>query len=282
MTYYYTIIEDCISYVENNLEHELSVQEISEKFFFSKFHFYRIFKAFTSYSLTEYIDRRRMTKAVKLLINEDYNVLETALMCGYNSHEVFSRKFKKEYGVSPSKFRLDPFPIESFDRLDVIKREFVNRNNDVIINYKVIEIKDIFVQDFVKKTFDYDLSEETSNYMYNNNSFRWFSESVEESPLYLMIQMDYKKEKKLELFFGYENIQDDEFRFSDLVIPSSRYVVFYFENVSLKDTKIVTRDIHKCIMLENLVVEDTPIQVFGFHKDVYGESTQLELYVPIK
>ena len=47
-------------------------------------------------------------------------MLEVALGCGYDSHEAFTRAFKKEFGVPPFQFRSDGGPARRIDRINLI------------------------------------------------------------------------------------------------------------------------------------------------------------------
>ena len=89
---------------------DLTTEKISERFFYSKE---------TSYTIKHYLDRRRLSRSVELLENHNFTILEVALMCGINSHEVFTRKFKKEFGITPSEYRKSDIHLDTFKRLDV-------------------------------------------------------------------------------------------------------------------------------------------------------------------
>ena len=55
-------INKAVDYIEKNLDNELSLEKISSAANFSKFHFHRIFAAFTRETLNNYIKRRRLEK----------------------------------------------------------------------------------------------------------------------------------------------------------------------------------------------------------------------------
>ena len=62
---------------------------------------YRRTKDLTGMSTSEYIRRHRLAKAMQLL-REGHSVSEVSFLCGFNSPKYFSRRFKDEYGLSPS------------------------------------------------------------------------------------------------------------------------------------------------------------------------------------
>lgn len=99
-------INKVIDYIENNLDEDLSLHKLSEVANFSQFHFHRIFSAFIGETINEFIKRKRVEKAARLLlINTDKPILEIAEYCGFNSFSVFCRNFKDRYQLSANKFR---------------------------------------------------------------------------------------------------------------------------------------------------------------------------------
>jgi len=98
-------IQKTISYIETNLSNKLSLDELADIAGFSKYHFLRIFKHETGSRLFEHIQNRRMARAAKLLLFTQQNILDIALMYRFDSQEAFTRAFKKEYNLSPGRYR---------------------------------------------------------------------------------------------------------------------------------------------------------------------------------
>ncbi|SDS14123.1 transcriptional regulator, AraC family [Formosa sp. Hel1_31_208] len=99
-------INKALLYIEEHLEHELSLTEISNIAHYSPYHFHRIFKAFTKETLNHYIARKRVEKAsADLLHRDDMSISELSTRYGFTSNSSFTRAFKKFYGMSPSHFR---------------------------------------------------------------------------------------------------------------------------------------------------------------------------------
>jgi AraC family transcriptional regulator len=95
-----------IDFIENNLDEELTPEKISDVANFSRFHFHRIFAAFTGETLNEFIKRKRAEKAAFLLLNEpDKAIAEIAERCGYNSTAVFCRNFRERFGTNAGEYR---------------------------------------------------------------------------------------------------------------------------------------------------------------------------------
>jgi len=99
-------INSITDYIESNLDSPLSLEILSNHTGLSKFHFHRIFKAFTGETLYGFILRLRIEKAATLLlITDKKNLTDIAFSCGFNDSATFSRAFKKHFGISPSSWK---------------------------------------------------------------------------------------------------------------------------------------------------------------------------------
>ncbi len=83
----------------------LTVASLSRSCSLSEAYFRRIFSAKYGVSPKEYITKRRMEFAARLLLDDTFSVCEVAAMSGYPEACRFSREFKKAFGTSPRAFR---------------------------------------------------------------------------------------------------------------------------------------------------------------------------------
>ena len=90
---------------QNAADNEISVEDVAANAGFSIDYFNRIFLTHTGFTVTAYMNYVRLKNATKLLRTTDKSVLEIALEIGYDSHEGFTKAFKKKYGVTPSEYR---------------------------------------------------------------------------------------------------------------------------------------------------------------------------------
>ena len=98
-------VKTAIEYIERRLGTEIRVDDVAEAAGFSKFHFCRIFKAETGLTVYEYVQRRRLARGAYLLLHGSVSVLDIALELCFGSQEVFSRAFKRVYGLPPGRYR---------------------------------------------------------------------------------------------------------------------------------------------------------------------------------
>ena len=92
--------------IENNLKNEgMDLEWVAMQMHFSTSYVRQIFKQQTGEALGEYLIRKRMEKAGKLLQKTGLNIQEVAEECGYGNQRYFARSFKKFYGCTPTQFK---------------------------------------------------------------------------------------------------------------------------------------------------------------------------------
>ncbi len=98
-------LQSAVTFIENNLEGELSVKSISKSTNISKSALYDKFHKNYGCTLNEYINKKRIDKAKFLLKNTNYSIDDIAVKTGFSSASYFSKCFKKQMGISPLKFK---------------------------------------------------------------------------------------------------------------------------------------------------------------------------------
>lgn len=97
-------IEDTLSFINENLSRELSVEMLSERVFLSRYHFMRLFKERTGSTVHAYIRQKRLLYAARL-IREGVTAGKAASDCGFTDYSAFHRAFKESFGISPGKLK---------------------------------------------------------------------------------------------------------------------------------------------------------------------------------
>ena len=91
-------------YVAENYS-TVTLEELSEKFFYSKTHICRLFITHTGKSFNQTLMQMKVNHACKYLKNTDMSVEEISRQVGYDSVEYFQRLFKKKIGKTPGEYR---------------------------------------------------------------------------------------------------------------------------------------------------------------------------------
>ena len=97
-------IDKVIAYVEQNINATLDIKDLADTACMSEFHFIRIFSEFCGCTPYQFIIKKRIEKAIKLLRHNAFSVHEISQACGYDSVQTFRKCFKRETGYSPREF----------------------------------------------------------------------------------------------------------------------------------------------------------------------------------
>ncbi|MBR4356959.1 MAG: helix-turn-helix domain-containing protein [Butyrivibrio sp.] len=96
---------EIIEYINENLQKDLSIDSIADKFYLSKYHMMRIFKSETGYSVHRYISEKRILLARNLIMSGIPSTT-ACLECGFKDYSSFSRAFKNQLGILPSEVKI--------------------------------------------------------------------------------------------------------------------------------------------------------------------------------
>lgn len=132
-------LNQAVTYIEQNLDHEIDFDHLARIACCSTFHFQRMFSYIANVPLSEYIRRRRMTAAALELQNSDIKILDLSLKYGYESPTSFNRAFQNVHGVSPSVARAEGITLKAYPRMSFQ----ITIKGEVEMNYR-IEKKDAF------------------------------------------------------------------------------------------------------------------------------------------
>lgn len=100
-------LERVCDYIRENLDCEISLDDLAGIACLSVFHFCRAFKIATGSSPFQYISSLRIDKAKALLGEKNVTIDEIALSAGFSSGANLARAFKKAVGLSPSEYRIN-------------------------------------------------------------------------------------------------------------------------------------------------------------------------------
>jgi AraC-like DNA-binding protein len=97
-------IRRILSYVNEHLTEELSVEALAERVYLSRYHFMRLFKAQTGSTVHAYIRQKRLLWAARL-IREGVPAGKAASDSGFGDYSAFHRAFRECFGISPAELK---------------------------------------------------------------------------------------------------------------------------------------------------------------------------------
>jgi AraC family transcriptional regulator len=92
-------------FIEENLEHDLTLAEIAEIAELSPFHFARSFKQATGSTPIQFLTQRRIDLAKRLLVESELPIVEVGLRAGFKNQSHFTTLFRKTTAMTPKAYR---------------------------------------------------------------------------------------------------------------------------------------------------------------------------------
>jgi AraC family transcriptional regulator len=112
-----TQLSQAIDYIENNLADNISYDEAAKIACCSTYYFQRMFSYVAGIPLSDYVRRRRMTKAAFELQISEAKVMDIGSKYGYVSPTSFNRAFQKVHGASPTAARRSGTILNAYPRI---------------------------------------------------------------------------------------------------------------------------------------------------------------------
>lgn len=214
-----------IKYIEDNLTENIEYKKLAQIVGTSEYTLQRIFIFLTNMSLSEYIRKRRLSRAFEELKIADIKIIDLAIKYKYDSQISFARAFKAMFGMTPSECKINnneykQFPIITFSN---------NNNTYEELNYEIKDINEVklyCVETSAKTQEDllYNIRKLYSD-IENNGLYRKFSENG-------MYGISICKEDKYIYYVGSNKKYDNTIEF---IIPAGKYAIFSVNSREQKD-----------------------------------------------
>ncbi len=110
-------------YINQNYATRITLESLSNRFFYSKTTIMNAFKSSYGMSVNQYLQDTRLNHALQLLEQADYSIHYISKECGFLDQNYFSKVFSKKYGVAPSSYQKNQICYCS-DQTKYVKNEF--------------------------------------------------------------------------------------------------------------------------------------------------------------
>lgn len=98
-------LQDILDIILDNLEEPLSISKISQIFGISTRQIERLFFRHLSTSPVKFYRREQLELSMKLLEQTNMPIIEIAIACGYHTPSTFNKRFRHEFGITPTTAR---------------------------------------------------------------------------------------------------------------------------------------------------------------------------------
>ncbi|WP_432661960.1 AraC family transcriptional regulator [Wukongibacter baidiensis] len=285
MNLYISLINNTIEYIEENIHERLTLEDISRRFCVSEFHFNRMFKTVVGKTLKQYILGRKLTLAYHRLRKCDNSIIDIAYDIGFQYPEVFSRAFKKQFGISPSACRDREIDIDLVEKAIVIERD--------IINYKgVLTLKGVYeyLNDlYLKGTYlEVDLNKDRFEMLMKSTGTTFLEESekvnyLDHERFYTVVNCHGDESGKYTIFYGKEaHTHSGESIFQSRIVPEGWYAKFLYNGNMFDIRETFTDDLYRWIMLKEIEFNPNGVGMVNIYGNDYSGDGNVQILVPIK
>ncbi|MTI67947.1 MAG: AraC family transcriptional regulator [Firmicutes bacterium] len=220
-------LNQAIEYIESNLEDEISYDKAAKIACCSTYYFQRMFSYVAGIPLSEYIRRRRMTKAAFELQVSEEKVMDIGLKYGYDLPTSFNRAFQNVHGVAPTTARKEGTQLNAYPRINfsinVIGGENmsyrVERKGPIRIVGTRVPLKEDIEKNFqiVPKFWDKTLK---------SNLYSEICRLANQNPYGILGITVYKNPEEIYYYIAASSDKDAPEELVEYEIPSATWVIF--------------------------------------------------------
>lgn len=93
------------AYIDQNLEGKIALREIAESEGLSSCHLSHLFSTSLGITFQDYVNQRRLERAISLIQIPEKRVTDIAYECGFSDPKYMTNMFRKQFGCTPNEFR---------------------------------------------------------------------------------------------------------------------------------------------------------------------------------
>lgn len=99
------VIHKSLQYIHQHYFEKITLESAAQRVHLSPSYFSKIFKKEMGSNFNAYLNKQRIEKSKKLLLEDEYTLIEIAMIVGFEDHSYFTKVFKKNTSVTPSQYR---------------------------------------------------------------------------------------------------------------------------------------------------------------------------------
>jgi AraC-like DNA-binding protein len=94
-------VRDLLRYLDRHLTEDITIDDLAERFYLSKYHMMRLFRRETGTTIHGYLTERRLMLA-RSLIQSGLSATDACFRGGFRSYSSFTRAYGKHFGCTPT------------------------------------------------------------------------------------------------------------------------------------------------------------------------------------
>lgn len=292
---YYKRIQKVIDHIELHLHDELTLIDLASVANHSPYHFHKVFSALTGVSIMEYVRKRRLSLSAQDLLMTKTSILEIALHYQFETHDSFTRAFKKHFGILPSEFRKNNKEYSPPKKMNLLTHINIHNFRSYVMDPKIIKRPSFFLLGHGLKTNTKDgnnlkeIPRFWDNYM-KKELCKTIPGKINPNQEYGLCYDFNPQTLDMCYMIGYEvkNLENIPEGMCGKEVPASLYVCFTTPKVLRKDFVTSIQETTKFIYREWLPQSGYQYNENGNDFEIYDErcfgdiDCQMDIFIPIK
>jgi AraC family transcriptional regulator len=285
MNLYVNLMIHVIDYIEENIQENITLTSISGKFNISEYHFDRLFNTIVGKSLKQYILGRKLTTASHKLNFTNESIIEVALNLGFEYPEVFSRAFKKQFGMSPSDYRNGKPKLKTVDKAEIIPREIMNYMGGVTIKAYYSYLEPLLLTGI---SIDVDVNDSNYGSVLKQESDRFLTLSqnlsyLDHDKFYSTVSCHGDGGSQYTVFSGKRVLQKDTVHvFKQRVLPGGWYAGFVYQGDMIEIRSDFEKDLFRWIAMKEIALNPNGIGMISIYDQDYPQTQIVNILIPVK
>ncbi len=285
MNYYIKLINETVDYIEEYLSDRLSLSILSKHFGVSDFHFNRMFKTVSGVTLKQYILGRKLTRASELLSMKERPIIDIAYDLGFEYPEVFSRAFKKQFGISPSVYQKNSSRLEGVPKAFIAEREIMNYRGVLALKGDYRYLDEISL---VGVSTDTDMSSKEQEVILRTRTEQYLSNTAEQDGFnqerfFTVVNCHGEENEGYTVFCGKELLKEASIGvYQKRLIPSGWYVSFQYYGDIIEIREAFVDDLYRWIIINEAELNPNGIGMINIYPKDYPNSNNITILVPVK
>jgi AraC family transcriptional regulator len=281
---YIQVIHEALDYIEDHLNAPIRVEDLSRQVYLSEFHFNRLFKTAVGLSPKQYILGRKMTLAQTRLKDSGDSLIDIACELGFEYPEVFSRAFKKQFGISPHRYRIQQPALSTVPKADVIVRNWTNYQGTLVVKADFVELEPMELEgcrsevNLLQPGYEQKLRAAGEYFAAASAGFM----HMNPHRLFSVVNCHDGDDGTYDVFIGRECLfQSTHKRLAFRQVPGGWYARFDYQGDMVDIRSTFVDDLFRWILIKDIRLNSNGVGMLTLYDKDYFSTQAVKIYIPV-